>query len=262
MPPPVFWLDESLLGRVLAPFLRPVLEQMGWELRQQRDLTAMTVRRFPGLALLDTIEALALVPAYALATDLALVAQHASVVALETPDRPDRIGEAVVVSEGCRPASRALARATIEPFFGLRIRAWDGEQGADALPVLRVHEDEAALGPLGERSHDLGRAWFVLTGQPFVSQLLVVAPELPSDVLRPVASLLQVLPEQLAGRAAEIAAELVAARPLDAGRLRVVLTEALSVVTPKVRKAVDELVRRSGSGLRLPPGEIYRPLAS
>jgi hypothetical protein len=73
---------------------------------------------------------------------------------------------------------------------------------------------------------------------------------------------LQVLPEQLAGRAAEIAAELVAARPLDAGRLRVVLTEALSVVTPKVRKAVDELVRRSGSGLRLPPGEIYRPLAS
>ncbi len=262
MPSPVFWLDESLLGRVLAPFLRPALEQMGWELRQQRDLTAVTVRSAPGLALLDTIEALALVPAYALATDLALVAQHASVVALETPERPDRITEAVVVSESCRPASRALARATIEPFFGVRVRAWNGEQGVAALPVLRVQEDEAALGPLGERYHDLGRAWFVLTGQPFVSHLLVVASELPSDALRPVASLLHRLAEELAGRAAELAAELVAAHPLDAGRLRVVLSEAFSVVTPKVRKAVDELVRRSGSGLRVPPGEIYRPLAS
>ncbi|MCM8745349.1 hypothetical protein NET03_02260 [Thermomicrobium sp. CFH 73360] len=258
----VFWLDQSLIGRVLADLLGSVIAPTGWDVRQAARLRATTVRTEPGFALLDTLEALELVPAWSIATDLVVASQYNSAVGLVTPDRPDRITDAIVSLDDCRPASEALARATIEPFFGLRVRDWRHAEAASALSELRVTEDEAALVPLDERHHDLGRIWFILTGHAFVSHLLVVPSELPAETRSQFAVLLRRLSEELRTRAAEIASERAAAHALDAGRLHAYLSESVDVLTPKLQRAIAELVRRSGSGLRVPGPENYRSLSS
>ncbi|MCX7624509.1 MAG: MqnA/MqnD/SBP family protein [Thermomicrobium sp.] len=264
MTPPIVWLDESLIARVLARLLEPLVAEAGWQLRSRPGLTAAVVRGEPGIALLDAFEALALVPAAFIANDLAVVAQHTSAVALLTPDRPDRIDRATVLLDACRPTSEALARATIEPFFGIRPIEWQRSSGSatGTTVELRVVEDEAALVPPDERHHDLGRAWFILTGLPFVSHLLVCPPEVSPEGRRTFARWARELPERLRERAAEIASDLAAARPLDAGRLLAYLSDTVDVLSPKARRALEELLRRSGSRLRLPDPELYRPLSS
>ncbi len=258
----VFWLDQSLIGRVLADLFAPAITSAGWEVRQEARLRATTVRTEPGLALLDTLEALELVPAWSIATDLVVASQHHSAVGLITPDRPDRITDAIVSLDGCRPASQALARATIEPFFGLRVRGWRPEEPVTTLSQLQVTEDEDALVPLDERHHDLGRIWFILTGYAFVSHLLVFPTQLPAETWGPLAALLRRLPEEFRARATEIASDYAAAQTLDAGRLHAYLSEAVDMLTPKLQRAIAELVRRSGSGLRVPSPEHYRSLSS
>ncbi len=261
MTPPILWLDRSLIGRVLARILEPLAADAGWDLRQPDRLTAATLRAEPGLALLDTLEALALVPSCFIATDLAVYSPHTSAVALVTPDRPDRIDRATVLLDDCRPASEALARATVEPFFGIHIVEW-ARTATTGLSTLSLVEDEAALAPLDERHHDLGRAWFILTGLPFVSHLLVCPPEVPSEARNRFADWARQLPDAVRARAADFASELAAARPLDAGRLHAYLLDSVNVLTPQARRAIDELVRRSGTQLRSPAPEHYRSLSS
>jgi hypothetical protein len=259
---PIVWLDRSLIARILAQLLEPLANAAGWEVRTQDSLTAGTVRREPGIALLDTLEALALLPAAFVATDLAVFSQHTSAVALLTPERPDRIDRATVVLGQCRPTSEAIARATVEPFFGIRVVAWQREPASQADTVLQLVEDEGALARLDDRHHDLGRAWFILTGLPFVSHLLVCPPDVAREARQTFAQWARQLSEELRQRAADIASELAAERPLDAGRLLAYLTESIDVLTPAARRAIDELVRRSGSGLRSPQPEHYRSLSS
>ncbi|MCX2727305.1 hypothetical protein OO015_07310 [Thermomicrobium sp. 4228-Ro] len=259
---PIVWLDRSLIARLLAPFLEPVATDAGWEIRTRPDLTAAAIRAEPGIALLDTLEALALLPAAFIATDLAVFSQHTSAVALSTPERPDRIDRAAVSVAGCRPASTALARATIEPFFGLRVVEWQQEPGSETSAALRVVEDEAALVRLDEHHHDLGRAWFILTGLPFVSHVLVCPADVAAETRQTFARWAQRLPDELRDRAAEIASDLAAERSLDAGRVLSYITEALNVLTPPARRAIEELLRRSRSALRPPKAEHYRSLSS
>ncbi len=259
---PIVWLDRSLIARVVTQLLAPFAQDAGWEIRTREDLTAAVVRAEPGIALLDTLEALALVPAASIAVDLAVFSHHASPVVLRTPERPDRIDRAVVSVAGCRPASAALARATVEPFFGLRVVAWQQDGGTETDTTLRVVEDEAALVRLDEHHHDLGRAWFILTGLPFVSHLLVCPPEVSLEARQAFARWAQRLPGELRDRAAEIASDLAAEQPLDAGRVLSYLTEALNVLTPPARRAIEELLRRSHSGIRPPQAEHYRSLSS
>lgn len=260
---PTLWLDRSLIARLLLPLLEPALTSTEWRVEMVERPGLDTLQREPGAALLDALDALALVPRVSIATDLAVATQHTSVVALATPERPDRIGSATVRLGQCRSASEALARATIEPFYGIRIERWVRETcEPDDHPSLRVLEDEAACAPLSERFHDLGRAWFVLTGEPFVSHLLVYSADLPQDRARQLASVLRDVPAQLRQRASELASDLAAAQALDAGRLHAFLIEAVDPLTPKARRGLAELVRRSRSGLPLPPENAYRSLAS
>lgn len=262
MTKPSLWFDRSLIARVLVGLLGSSALGNGWELRIQERLDAATVRAVPGVALLDTLEALTLLPACWIATDLAVVSEHTSAVALLTPDRPDRLQETSVALGTCRAASEALARTTIEPFFGVRVREWHRGDQTSRHPELRLVEDEMALHAPNERHHDLGRAWFILTGYPFVSHVLVVHPEVPREYRSMLAPLLRRLGDTLRARAAEIASEVATTQAVDAGRLHAYLSEAVGELAPRARRAIVEIVRRSGVDLRAPAPESYRSLSS
>lgn len=258
---PTFWLHTSLIGRIIAQLIGPEVEQLGWSLRTGASVNA-ALHGQPGIALLDALDALTLVPPLVILTDLAVLSQYSSAVSLHTPERPDRIASAVVLLDACRSTSQALARAMIEPFFGIRVTRWAQSNSVISNEtILTVREDEKAFASLDECHHDLGRAWFILTGEPFISHLLVASPELSRESVRMLGLLLRDLPTRLRDQAAALAGELAAAATGDAGRISSWLRETLNVVTPRARQSLEELVRRSQSGMRPPPTNAYRSLS-
>lgn len=159
------------------------------------------------LLLAPTAEYAALQETHLVSPALAVAGSHRGAVAL-TADYPFEQVEAPRVEfDQVSRTSECLARATIWRFYGIR-PALFVRDGATSVPppppddgpdeasegetgvvpgehVVRVLEGAAALRALSEGMSgavaDLGRAWFILTGLPFVSHLLLVPRALLTD---------------------------------------------------------------------------------
>jgi predicted solute-binding protein len=126
-----------------------------------------------GFVIVETAR-IASLPDHAIHPDVGIVLRDRGVVALQSAVRPDELEQPTIWIRTSGPTAELLARATVAQYFGFRPRVWVDESGAADADVVIVDE-AAAIGPIesGYRE-DLTRAWFVLTGLPFVSHLLAV----------------------------------------------------------------------------------------
>ncbi|HQZ90613.1 MAG TPA: hypothetical protein PLR44_11230 [Thermomicrobiales bacterium] len=168
-------IDNRLeTARLTYPFEAGWVEQGGVSL-----VAGLTSTRAAevDIALLDSVSALSMLANFAVLSDLALVARRATMLTLATHTRPDDVDDVAVSLAGVSPAGRAVALATLQPFYGIRAREWSEETFPVDTEHAVVSEGPAALILAGdEETHqeDLGRAWYLLTDTPFVSHICVV----------------------------------------------------------------------------------------
>jgi predicted solute-binding protein len=197
-------------------------------------------------------EATLLVDTHAIVPDVAIVEQSASAVALRTPVRPDALEETVVRLYETSATGELLARALMWPYFGLSVTAWIHEPDADAAAVV-VEGAMALQEPEAGFTTDLGKAWFVMTGMPVVSHVLLVPRSAPPEERAAAITVLQ----ECIGTAWERRREL---RPLlderyGVPRERLVdyLSSQRHILDEKDREALTALLLRGAGGSRYQP---------
>ena len=116
------------------------------------------------------------------AAGVAVVADANGAIAMRTPVRPDEVEATPVRLLDTSGVAELLARATLKPFYGIEPTSWvrdgDSPEAAHAEVVI-VEGAEALREPEAGFSEDLSQAWFILTGQPVVSHVLLVPSALP-----------------------------------------------------------------------------------
>jgi hypothetical protein len=123
-------------------------------------------------ALVAVAELPLLIESHRVAPQVAVISEHQGLIAMRVPVRPDEVERTNVRLYETSGNAALLSRATLGPFYGIVPLAY-GPDLADAQVV--IVEDAAALEPPEAGfAEDLVRAWFILTGQPFVSHALVV----------------------------------------------------------------------------------------
>ncbi len=143
-----------------------------------------------------TPDAAALIPSSELRTllvthdvipDVAVIADGVGAIEMRTPARPDEIEATPVRLLDAGGTAELLARATLQPFYGITPTSWmrgDDEPAAARAEVVIVAGAEALREPEGGFSEDLARAWFILTAQPVVSHVLVFPRDAPMEDAR------------------------------------------------------------------------------
>ena len=218
-------------------FAQPVLN--GWtetsdEFDVRPELTGKEVG--PGdAALLPSAEIARLAESHLVVPDVAVVFEGEGPIAMRTPARPDEVDHAEVALNGVSGTAEILARATLEPFYGIRATGY-AQESADATISL-LEGIETLLPVEGGFQESLVRAWFILTGQPVVSHLLVAPKSWSPDAMNQLALTMKALRE--AGHARR--SELRAAVASEAGIER----EQLVSLFAKIRYALDETDRRA-----------------
>jgi predicted solute-binding protein len=132
-------------------------------------------------ALIPASELAALHASHRVVVDIAVISAGTGAIAMHTPVRPDEIEKTPVRLLGTSGIAELLARGTLRPFYGITPTAWlrdDRAPEAAQAQVVIVEGAEALREPEGGFSEDLSRAWFILTGQPVVTHLLLAPRQL------------------------------------------------------------------------------------
>jgi len=109
--------------------------------------------------------------------DVAVIADAVGTIAMRTPARPDEIEATPVRLLDAGGTAELLARATLQPFYGITPTAWireDKAPEAARAEVVIVAGAEALREPEAGFSEDLARAWFILTAQPIIGHVFIV----------------------------------------------------------------------------------------
>jgi predicted solute-binding protein len=175
-------IDDTLVTSVYTlPFVSGWLtppDEIAIELVAGLDAAEVT----PHDAALIPAAALAILHAsHAVAGDVAVIAGGVGAIAMRTPVRADEVERTPVRLLQASNMADVLARATLESFYGITATAWvrdDNVPEAAQAEVVIVEGAEALREPEAGFSEDLSRAWFILTGQPVVSHLLLVPRQL------------------------------------------------------------------------------------
>lgn len=202
-------LDDAPVAAPLALAL-----ELGWAtlpvpVRTVRNLTAATAREHPAaLVFAPLAEYADLQEDYTILPELAGGGHHGAATVLVADRRLDEVDDPIVDLADISRTAECLARATLLKFYGITAAAWvrDGQEAppppAEGAPppTVEIREGGEALHLLDEPGDrvvsDLGRAWFILTGLPPVSHLLLgPTAALESAALR---DLLAALPAALA----------------------------------------------------------------
>jgi predicted solute-binding protein len=160
-------------------------------LQAQHGLEPLLVARLTANQI--TPEDAALIPSSELSTlhathdvipGIAVIADGVGAIAMRTPVRPDEIDTTPVRLLDAGGTAELLARATLQPFYGITPVGWIREDEAPAAAraeVVIVDGPEALREPEAGFSEDLARAWFILTAQPVISHILVAPRDLPAE---------------------------------------------------------------------------------
>lgn len=248
-------IDESL---TTAVFSYPVAH--GWVapkgLEVVPGLTAETVAARNTCALIGSVEAARLLDRFAVVTDIALVSHHTGDIRLWTANRPDEIEHANVALDGVSRTAEAVARSAIFHFFGIDVIGWDRRSSnGDAV----VREGAAALTPVESGYlNDLVRAWFILSGSPLATHVLVVPKELAEQgvrTLQPVVKALNASFNVATERRRQLRRNLEDAFGLDRDQLVEFQTDQTVSLSKAARKGWLDLIRRVGRAMNLPSVE-------
>ncbi len=176
-------LDDS---PVIAPLALAL--ELGWAIlpvpvRTISGLTAQTMREYPGaVGFTPLAEYADLQRDYTILPDLAAGGNHDAATILIADRRLDEIDDPIVDLGASSRTTELLVRAILLKFYGITAAAWlhDGQEppvGDEGQQTIEIRDGGEALHLLnvpGDRIiSDLGRAWFILTGFPPVSHLLL-----------------------------------------------------------------------------------------
>lgn len=164
-------IDDSLATSPLVEALRGEFVSLDIDTEIHFALTGAGVEAGDA-ALIPAGEYGALIETHAIEPDLAVVFDRIGPVALRTPVRPDGVEQTPIRLVDASSSAELLARATLDPFFGITPSGFFRDEAPDAEAV--VIEGIGALAPPESGfSEDLAKAWYVLTSEPYVSHLLV-----------------------------------------------------------------------------------------
>lgn len=268
-------------------------------------LTATAAREHPAALVLLPVAEYALVQeTHVILPALAAGGRHGAATVLVADRRLDEIDAPIVDLDAISRTSECLARATLGKFYGITNPAWtredgprdeqqpapNGAQGATGdessgtpagpadgeppaeRPTVEIREGGEALHLLDAPGDavvaDLGRAWFILTGLPYLSHLLVAPRALlerdPDDLRELVAA----LPAALAvthERRRELRRALSDRYGVSRDLLHDFYNDQFATLTGDAQKAALALFARGAYGLNLPtvsrlnlpPGAIH-----
>lgn len=244
--------DRLTTAAISYPFRAGWLDDAGVALLPR--VTSADVADWP-MALLDPVEARALVGTHVIIRDIAVSAQRATLLTLATATRPDEIAEADVSVAGVSPAGRAVAAIVVPAFYGISVSNWTSEPRPLSEANLLVQEDALALIPIDDDEayqEDLGRAWFLFTDTPFVSHVCIARRDLIAanpDLLRNALRRLIAARDMAQSRGRELRRNLSS----DLAVEREVLTDALAeqslTIGAEEQRGLEELWKRSGRPL-------------
>jgi predicted solute-binding protein len=203
------------------------------------------------VALIPSAEVAWLQETHQLVPDFAVVATGDGAVAMRVPVRPDEIEATPVRLFDASGTAEILARATLQPFYGIAPTGWTTEDST-AAQVAIVEGAEALREPEAGFAEDLTRAWFILTGQPVVSHVLVVPKSHDREVVAPVLALLESLRTAAHERRRDVRKHLAEQEDLDRDRLtRLFAAQRLALDTDD-RRALLMLLQRGNRGSDYP----------
>ncbi len=177
---PALLLDDH---PALAP-LALAIEQ-GWgtlpiSVRVVANLNAHTVQEYPAaLACLPLAEYADLQTTHTIVPDLAAGDQHDAGTLLVADRRLDEVDQVIVDLGATSRTSELLTRATLLKFYGITAVAWTRDEPLpeETQQVIAIRDGGEALYLRDTAANrilsDLGRAWFILSGLPPVSHLLL-----------------------------------------------------------------------------------------
>lgn len=246
-------IDQTLATALLTEPIARGWADAGDQVDLVPNLTAEMVAERGAAALVNSVDAAYLADRYAIVTDLAFVSHHHGAIAVWTPTRPDEIDHAIAGLNDVSRTAEAVARATITRFYGFQVTGWDrtGVSGD-----ITIHEGLSALQP-PSRGHmgDLVRAWFILSGFPLPTHLLVVPRELATNAPDEVDDLVTRLQAALATgieRRREIRRNLADDHGLDRELLSNFHADQTTKASKTVRKAWLDLIRRTSRAMKHP----------
>lgn len=158
--------------------------------------------------------------------------------------------------------AEALARATLQKFYGLTPVGWtcDAPPEDPELPVVAVREGGEALHLLDEPGSravvDLGRAWFLLTGLPPVTHLLLAPDRLLAAAPDAVAALraaLAAAPDALAPHRDALRDELATRYGVARALLDRYYDDQFATLTGDAQKSLRALLTAAARSMALPP---------
>lgn len=226
-------------------------------------VNAAVARAHPdALAFVPVAEYAALQDDYAIIPELAAGGHHDAGVILIGDRRLDGIDDPIVDLADVSRGTELLARATLLKFYGLAAAAWlreDAPQPASetARPTVEVREGGEALHLLDDPGDhvvsDLGRAWFILTGLPPVTHLLLA----PQTLLETptLTALVAALPIALAAthnRRRELRRDLAARYGLSRDFLNTFYNDQFLTLTGDAQKSLLALFPAGAWGMELP----------
>jgi predicted solute-binding protein len=162
--------DSLITASLVHPFHVGWVESgLPWDARSSLSAADVDEQTF---ALLPSPEIALLHETHVVVPNIAVVAEDHGPIAMRVPVRPDEIVRAGVRLYETSATAELVARATLEAFYGITPSSWSRDDSTEAEVV--IVEGAAALRESeGGFSEDLVRAWFILTGQPVVTHVLV-----------------------------------------------------------------------------------------
>jgi hypothetical protein len=199
---------------------------------------------------------IAAMPEYSVHPDVGISMRDRGVVAMMSPVRPDELDRPTIRVWTSGPTAELLARATVAQYFGFRPERW--VDSADNAAEAVIVDEVAAIGPL-ESGHreDLVRAWFVLTGLPFVSHVLAVGPDADPDEVATVADWFESSGALDRDQRRAVRERIAAESGASLDEVATLLTGLRWTMGVDERRAVAELFSRSGVAGQVGPVRWY-----
>jgi predicted solute-binding protein len=172
-------IDDALVTSQLTMPLREGWATLPVPFEFQKGLTAADLAP-DDIAFIPAGEATDLAATHELLPGVAVVYGNAGAIAMRAPVRPDGIDETPIRLYHASRTAELLIRALLRPFFGITASGFETGDDGDAQIVV-VEGIEAITPPQAGFQEDLARAWFILTGLPMVSHVLVA----PKDMSGP-----------------------------------------------------------------------------
>ncbi len=224
-------------------------------------LTAQVARAHPeALVFVPFTEYPELQEGYTILPVLAAGGNYNAAIVL-VADRPlEEIDECVIDLGEVSRVAEALAYATLKKFYGLTPVAWVRTRPETAEhPVVQICEGGEALHLLDEPGNrvvvNLGRAWFILTGLPPLTHLLLAPDKLlreaPGDVQAFTAALAAAQAAR-AARKAELRGELSARYGVSVAQLDRYYDDQFTTLTGDAQKSIRALLTATARNLGLP----------